>query len=104
MALAGLNHAPCNPRKISEKAAAGLRASLNRWGLVQDIVWNSRSGNIVGGHKRHDALVALGETETESEVVVVDLPPVEEKALNVELNSPHVAGESTGGKATREPA
>ena len=93
MSLEELAPAPYNPRSISPDALAGLRASVERFGLVEPIVWNSRTCNVVGGHQRLKVLQALGETETQ--VVVVDLTEVEEKALNVALNSPAIAGDFT---------
>ncbi len=93
MSLADLTPAPFNPRRISKEARRGLRASIERFGLVQPIIFNERTGRVVGGHQRLDVLVAQGETE--SEVVVVDLPESEEKALNVALNSPAISGEFT---------
>lgn len=95
MKLAELNPAPYNPRKISDDAADGLRASIRRFGLVQPIVWNRRTKRVVGGHQRIDALRALGKTD--AQVVVVDLPELEEKALNVTLNNPSITGEFTDG-------
>ena len=47
----------------------------------------------MGGHQRIDALKALGKTE--AQVVVVDLPEAEEKALNVTLNNPAITAEFT---------
>jgi DNA modification methylase len=91
MKLAALKAAPYNPRTISAKAARGLKASIRRFGLVQPIVWNKRTERVVGDHQRIDALKALGTDETQ--VVVVDLPEGEEKALNVTLNNPAVEGE-----------
>ena len=82
-----------NPRKISEKQKAGLSASLDRFGYLQDIIVNIRDGLnvIVGGHKR---LEALGLSSTEQiECTVVDLSPIEEKALNVALNNRHTGGD-----------
>lgn len=92
-AIADLKPAPYNPRSISEPALAGLRASVERFGLVEPVIWNRQTGNVVGGHQRLKALAAMGVTETE--VVVVDLPPLEEKALNVALNNPSIAGDFT---------
>ncbi|MBU1073607.1 ParB N-terminal domain-containing protein, partial [bacterium] len=91
--IADLTPAPYNPRTISSDALAGLQASVDRFGLVEPVVWNRRTGHVVGGHQRLKALEALGETETQ--VVVVDLDEAEEKALNVALNSPSIAGEFT---------
>jgi DNA modification methylase len=95
MKLEALTPAPFNPRTITEEAARGLRASIRRFGLVQPIVWNRRTKRVVGGHQRIDAMKALGKTE--AQVVVVDLPEPEEKALNVTLNNPAIAGEFTDG-------
>ena len=78
-------------RSASRRRAAFVRASV--FGLVQSIVWNRRSGHVVGGHQRIDALKALGKTE--AQVVVVDLPEAEEKALNVTLNNPAITAEFT---------
>jgi DNA modification methylase len=93
MRLSDLKPADYNPRRISAEAKRGLRASIERFGLVQPIIFNERTGRVVGGHQRLDVLVAGGETETD--VVVVDLPESEEKALNVALNSPAISGEFT---------
>jgi DNA modification methylase len=46
--LAELKGAPYNPRAISPQALAGLKASIKRFGLVQPIVRNRRTGFIVG--------------------------------------------------------
>lgn len=91
--LCDLMPAPYNPRQISPEALAGLRGSVERFGLVEPVVWNRRTGNVVGGHQRLKVLQAMGESETQ--VIVVDLPEAEEKALNVALNSPSIAGEFT---------
>jgi len=83
--------APYNPRTISPEALSGLRASVERFGLVEPVVWNRCTQRVVGGHQRLKVLQQLGETETQ--VVVVDLPEIEEKALNLALNSPAISGE-----------
>ncbi len=93
MALDALHPAPYNPRKIGKAAMKGLRASLRRFGLVQPIVFNTRTGYVVGGHQRVEALRANGATE--ADVVIVDLDDAEEKALNVTLNNPKISGEFT---------
>jgi DNA modification methylase len=91
--LCDLSPAPYNPRAISPDALDGLRHSVERFGCVEPIIWNRRTGHVVGGHQRLKVLERLGETETQ--VVVVDLPEAEEKALNVALNNPAIAGEFT---------
>ncbi len=93
MKVADLTPASYNPRKISDGAMKGLTASVERFGLVQPIVWNRRTERVVGGHQRLKVLVAEGIEETD--VIVVDLPESEEKALNLALNNPSIAGEFT---------
>lgn len=90
-----LDPAPWNPRAIGDRALDGLRASIDRFGLVEPIVWNERTGHVIGGHQRLKVLQAKGVEETE--VVVVDLPEAEEKALNVTLNNPNIQGHFTKG-------
>lgn len=96
--ISALKAAPYNPRTISKEALAGLQASLQRFGLVQPIIVNKRSGNVVGGHQRLKALQAAGEREVQ--IIEVDLPITEEKALNVTLNNPAIAGVFTDGLQT----
>jgi len=91
MALAELAPADYNPRKIGPKAMAGLKASLTRFGELGGIVFNRRTGHLVGGHQRVKALLQLGETH--ADVRVVDLPLSEEKAANLALNHPGIGGE-----------
>jgi len=93
MTLQELAPAPYNPRTITDDALSGLRASVQRFGLVEPIVWNERSARIVGGHQRLKVLQQMGEQETQ--VVVVDLDETDEKALNLALNNPAIAGEFT---------
>ncbi len=88
-----LQPAPYNPRTIDPDALDGLRHSVERFGLVEPVVWNRRTGNVVGGHQRLKVLQRMGEAETQ--VVVVDLDETEEKALNVALNNPAIAGDFT---------
>jgi DNA modification methylase len=88
---------PRNPRRIDDDAFEGLKTSITTFGYVEPIVWNERTGRVVGGHQRLKALRDLGERE--AEVVVVDLSETEELALNVTLNNRHVAGEWTTGLA-----
>lgn len=93
MKLSDLTPAAYNPRDISERALQGLESSIERFGLVQPIVWNKRTGNIVGGHQRMKALLAAGQTEVD--VTVVDFDSNDEMALNVALNNPEIQGDFT---------
>jgi ParB family chromosome partitioning protein len=93
MAVAALKPAPYNPRRIAPAAMAGLTKSLERFGDVHPIVWNKRSGLVVAGHQRLRVLKSKRIRQTM--VVVVDLNVRDEKALNIALNSSHIAGEFT---------
>ena len=93
MKLSELRPAEYNPRKITDEAFEGLGHSISRFGMLSHIVWNKRTGNIVGGHQRYKHLVEMGEEETD--VVVVDLDDNEEVALNITLNNKAVRGDFT---------
>ena len=91
--LDDLNPAEYNPRSISDKAFSGLGNSIEKFGLMMPIIWNKRSGNIVGGHQRYTYLKSQGVEE--SEVSVVDLDYEDEVALNLTLNNPNIRGKFT---------
>jgi len=93
VAIAKLKPSPYNPRSISRAAQKGLAASMRRFGVVEPIVWNRRSGHVVGGHQRLDVLRKEGVEQLS--VVVVELEPAEEKALNLALNHPGIQGDFT---------
>ncbi len=82
-----------NPRKISKRGLAGLQASVQQFGCVEPPIWNKRTKRLVGGHQRVKVLRQLMVKETD--VVVVDLSPEEERVLNVALNNPAITGEYT---------
>jgi len=76
-----------NPRKDlqpGDPEYERLKRSIDRWDLVEPLVWNRRTGNLVAGHQRLKILRARGDTEVD--VSVVDLDPQDEAALNVALN------------------
>jgi ParB-like chromosome segregation protein Spo0J len=92
--LARLKGAPYNPRCDLQPGSDGwkrLERSLDEFGLVQPIVWNERTGHVVGGHQRLAILRSRGVEEVE--VAVVSLTAPREKALNVALNNPRVGGD-----------
>lgn len=87
-----LKMAEYNPRKDlkpGDPEYEKLERSITRFGCVEPIVWNQRTGNVVGGHQRLKILIQHGESEVE--VSVVDLDDPEEKALNIALNK--ISGE-----------
>jgi ParB-like chromosome segregation protein Spo0J len=89
-----LRAAPYNPRRALRPGDAAwerLARSLQEFDLVQPLVWNRRTEHLVGGHQRLAILKERGVVDVEC--VVVDLAPEREKALNVALNNPAVAGD-----------
>jgi len=94
VAIDRLKAAPYNPRKDLQPGSRGwkkLERSLAEFDLVQPIVWNERTGHIVGGHQRVAVLRHQGRTEVD--VAVVSLSPTRERALNIALNNPQVGGD-----------
>jgi len=82
-----------NPRRVlSPKSPAyrKLKASLEEFGLVEPLVWNERTGRVVGGHARLRILKELGVAEIA--VSVVRLDEAREKALNIVLNNQEAQG------------
>lgn len=87
MPLDQLIHAEYNPRvalQPGDPEFEKLKKSILEFGYVDPIVYNERSGVVVGGNQRLHVLRALGFTKVE--VSVVDLSPEKEKALNLALN------------------
>ena len=82
-----INPAAYNPRKDlkpGDPEYEKLKRSMQEFGYVEPIVWNKRTGNIVGGHQRYKVLLDMGMSEVDC--VVVDLDETKEKALNIALN------------------
>lgn len=102
-----LKPAECNPRAISAEALAGLRHSLNRFGDISGFVWNQRSGRLVTGHQRLDALKKqYGDTlkiedgkiiagDKTFPVRIVNWDKQTEQAANIAANSQYISGEYT---------
>lgn len=87
-----LNPAKYNPRKDlkpGDPEYEKLLRSVEEFGYVEPIIWNERTGNIVGGHQRFKVLLQLGYAEIDC--VVVNLDEQREKALNIALNK--ISGE-----------
>lgn len=90
--MSKLNPAKYNPRKDlkpGDNEYEKLKRSMAEFGYVEPIIWNKRTGNIVGGHQRYKILKDM--KYKEAECVIVDLDDNREKALNVALNK--ISGE-----------
>lgn len=84
---AEIKAAEYNPRRDLQPEDAEyekLRRSIEEFGYIEPIIWNERSGNVVGGHQRLKVLLEKGVEDIEA--VVVDLDEKDEKILNVLLN------------------
>jgi ParB-like nuclease domain len=82
-----LNPAAYNPRKDLQEGDPEfetLKDNILKYGFVQPIVVNVRTGNMVGGHQRLKVAKALNMKKVPT--VEVDLDLVEEKKLNLSLN------------------
>ena len=85
-----LKKSPYNPRTISFAEREGLKYSIDKFGLVQPIIVNKKTGNVVGGNQRLDILTEQGIDETT--VIEVDLSLDDEKELNIALNTTTIQG------------
>ncbi len=84
---ADLRPANYNPRrdlKPDDVDYQKLRRSIQEFGYVEPIIWNERTGTVVGGHQRLKVLIEQGIEEIEC--VIVNLEEKDEKILNVLLN------------------
>ena len=85
--MSELKQAAYNPRRDLRPGDAEyekLKNSILNFGYVEPIIWNERTGNIVGGHQRAKVLQDLGYDE--AMCIVVNLTDEQEKALNIALN------------------
>lgn len=83
--LSDLKPAPYNPRQSNAEQEKQLKSSLEKFGVVEPIIFNKQTGFIVGGHFRIRELKKLGYKEIEC--VIVDLNEADEKELNIRLNA-----------------
>lgn len=82
-----LKPAKYNPRKELKPGDAEfekLKNSITEFGYVEPVIWNKKTGNVVGGHQRLSVLKHLGEKSVDC--IVVDMDLQKEKALNIALN------------------
>lgn len=78
---------------ITEEERKTLKKSLSSHGLVEPLIWNEKTGNLVGGHQR---LSVLDSVERSKDYVltvsVVNLDEKREKALNIMMNNTNAQG------------
>ena len=89
-----IHGAPYNPRKISEQAKKKLRDNIKRVGLLDTIVVNKNTMNIVSGHQRVAILDSLERKKDYAiTVAMVDLTEKEEVEQNLFFNNEKAMGE-----------
>ncbi|MGE9880297.1 site-specific DNA-methyltransferase [Bacillus velezensis] len=82
-----INPAPYNPRidlQPGDPEYDALKKSIEQFGYIDPLIWNEKTGHLVGGHQRYKIL--MENKPKEITVSVVYLNEDEEKALNIALN------------------
>lgn len=82
-----INPSPYNPRidlQPGDPEYDSLKNSIKKFGYIDPLVWNERTGHLVGGHQRFKVL--MEDNPSEILVSVVSLNEQDEKALNIALN------------------
>ena len=86
-----IKFAAYNPRKKDPKVVESLKKNFKKVGFMGGIIWNKTTGNLVGGHKRIEAMDLIhnynGENEYQIKVEAVELDEKTEKEQNIYLNS-----------------
>ena len=81
--ISELKQAEYNPRRLTTKQYSDLKASLEKFGLVDPIIINS-DNTVIGGHQRLKIVRELGASEVPT--VRVNLSKEDERELNIRLN------------------
>lgn len=87
MRLADMTPAPYNPRtdlQPEDEEYQQIRASIINHGLLQPLVYNKQTGNVVGGNQRRKVLLDGGVEECMC--LVIDTSLEQEKRINLALN------------------
>jgi len=89
-----IKNAKYNPRTIGEDEKKALKKSLKTFGLVDTLIWNVRTGNLVGGHQRINQLDELEKSQDYLITVSqIDVDEKTEKELNIALNNSNLQGQ-----------
>lgn len=98
MELAELKPNPDNPRKVSAKKLKALKKSMDEFGDLSGVIYNKRSGQLIGGHQRVQLLKGgvinlIGDDfgfikvgDQEFTLRLVDWDDAKEKAANIAAN------------------
>jgi len=89
-----IHGADYNPRKITESARKKLRVGIKKYGIVQPIIVNKRTMNIVGGHQRISEMdTSIRKPDYNLHVAMIDVDEKDEVSINVFLNNQSAMGE-----------
>lgn len=90
--VADLEDAPYNPRTVTQRALAGLGASIEAFGLLALPIVNVAGGRtrIVGGHQRIKSLKTRGVKTVDA--IVVEFDATAERKANLTLNNEEIEG------------
>jgi len=91
-----IKNAPYNPRKITKRERDNLYKLLDAHKLVDDIVWNARTGNVVSGHQRLTWIDLKarekGLKDFNIKVNSIDVDQKEEMEINIGMNNDAAMG------------
>lgn len=84
-----------NPRTITTEAKKELKENIKRVGMLDPIIWNSTTGNVVSGHQRLSVMDSLNKSKDDYELTVsqVELDEKSEIEQNIFMNNPLAQGE-----------
>lgn len=89
-----IKFADYNPRIIDESNQKKLIKAIKENGLIEPLVWNKRTGTLVGGHQRLTAADKIyRKKDYDVPVAIIDCDLKTEKKLNVQLNNPSMQGD-----------
>ena len=93
-----INFARYNPRTIGAENRKLLNRNLDKRGLMETLVWNKATGNLVSGHRRLEHLdeyhkKKYGDLNYNLTVAMVELSEKEEKEQNIFFNNPNSQGD-----------
>ena len=80
-----IKFADYNPRIIDESNQKKLIKAIKENGLIEPLVWNKRTGVLVGGHQRLTAADKIyRKKDYDVPVAIIDVDEKTEKKLNVQ--------------------
>ena len=89
-----IKFADYNPRIIDESNQKKLIKAIRKHGLIEPLVWNKKTGVLVGGHQRLTAADKIyRKKDYEVPVAIIDVDEKTEKELNVQLNNSSMQGD-----------